>query len=181
MDRKEIEASLAKCGDYVKIDFLMRVLKQTGLDMDTKKFAMLKLSGIYEERKMFLESARLMRLVADFEPTDLGRITDLVKSGQLYVQGGALQESEISFAKALALAFTEQQKDKIKSTRNETYKSQAKYFLQREKRKHAMDIYEALLRFDMPFEEKKRIQQELLVLYNKLGKVDDYFDLKRKM
>lgn len=181
MDRKEIEASLAKCGDYVKIDFLIRVLKQQGLDIDTKKFAMLKLSGIYEERKMFLEAARFMRLVSDFEPTDLSKINDLVKSGQLYISGGALDDADVSFSKAIAYAFSEQQKLKIKQTRIDTYKIQAKLYLAREKRKHAMEVYERLIRSEMPADEKKAIQNELLVLYNKLGKVDDYFELKRKM
>lgn len=180
MDRKEIEASLNKSGDYVKIDFLMRCLKQN-LDIDTRKFAMLKLSGIYEERKMFLESARLMRLVADLEPTDLSKINDLVKSGQLYVQGGNLDEADTSFMRALAVAFSEQQKQKIKQTRIDAYKTQAKMYLSREKRKHAMDVYERLVRSEMPADEKRKIHEELLVLYERLGKVDDYFELKRKM
>jgi len=177
--RSAIEASLAKMGDYVKIDFLTRCLKR-GIDIDTKKFVMLKLALIYDERRMPLEGAKLMRNVAELEATDGSRINAFIKSAEMYVKANAFEEADISFSKA-AINTNESQKAQMKARRRELYLAQAKLLIQKERRAQAIKVYEKLVVMDFAPQEKKEIQQQLLSLYEKLGKMNDYFALKKGM
>lgn len=177
--RAAIEAKLSKVGDYVKIDYLTRCLKQP-IDFDTKKFIILKLSGIYEQRKMFLEAAKLLKAGADINTTYQGKIDDYVKAMELFIKAGVFDEADGCYNKALACA-NDNQKIAIKISRKEHYKTQAKDYMQKDKRKHAMETYEKVLSLDLDPVEKKNAQAELSWLYEKLGKVREYYDLKKGM
>lgn len=178
MDKKEIETKLASCGDFVKMDYLSRCLKSGKLDLDTKKFVMVRLSGIYEARRMFYDAGRLLLHASDINPTEQGRVTDYVKAGELFVKGGKFEEAEIAFNKALALCPDEKRKDIVKKARIESMIVQAKNYLRKGKRKHALDTYEKLLEFDVNPDEKREIRERVLKLYEKLGMVKEYMKLK---
>ena len=176
--RREIEAKLPTIGDYVKMDYLQSCLKKQ-LDFDTKKFVLTKLSSIYESRKMFLEAGRLIRISADINTTYDGKINDLVKSTELFIKGGNYDESDLSLNKAIAVA-TQKQKIEIKGKIKDLYKMQAQELLKRDKRKNAMDAFEKLLMIpELTSDEKKDAQLKLLNLYEKLGKIKEYSNLKR--
>jgi tetratricopeptide (TPR) repeat protein len=174
--KREVEERLAKVGDYVKMDFLSQCLKKN-LDFDTKKFVLMKLAEIYESRKMFSEAAKVMRGAAEINSTYESKLNDFMKSGTLFVKGGAFDEADVSFTKAMGCA-TDLQKQRIKATRKEAYKAQAKEFVSRERRSHAAIAYEKLLNMDLPPLEKKEMQTTLLGLYERLGKVKEYYALK---
>lgn len=175
--RKEIEEKLAVSGDYVKMDVLQRCLKQQ-LDFDTRKFVLLTLASIYEGRKMYLEAGKLMRNAAEINTTFSGKMTDFVKSMELYVLGGNYEESDVSYNKALACG-DGMQKTRIKERRKEIYKMVAKDLIVKDKRKHAMETYEKLLEIDLTLEEKNEVKNSLMGLYEKLGKISEYYSLKR--
>lgn len=174
--RRDIDAKLATVGDYVKMDYLQACLKKP-LDFDTKKFALVKLAEVYESRRMFLEAAKLIRISADINTTFDSKIKDFVKSMELYIKGGNLDEAEVSFNKAIGTA-SEKQKANIRLARKTAIKRQADEYLRLDRRRHAMEAYEFLLSTDLDLSEKKEIHQKLLNLYQKLGKVKDYMNLK---
>ena len=176
--RREVEAKLATVGDYVKMDYLQACLKKQ-LDFDTKKFVLTKLSGIYESRKMFLEAGRLIRISADINTTYDSKINELVKSAELFIKGGNYDEADVSVAKSLADA-TQKQRVLIKGKIKELYKMQSAELLKRDKRKNAMDAFEKLLMIpELSLDEKKDAQDKLLWLYERLGKIKEYSNLKR--
>lgn len=177
--RQEIEMRLKVMGDYVKMDYLNSCLKG-GLDFETKKFVMIILAGIYEGRGMYFEAGKLFRAGADITSTYEGQIADLLKSSELFIRGGKFDESEISEKKALVIA-NDKQKDKIKKDITEFYKTQAKAYLNKEKRKHALDTYEKILKRDLEFNEKRALQEKVLELYGRLGKIREYGVLKRSL
>ena len=121
--RKEMEAKLANSGDYVKMDYLQRCLKMQ-LDFDTKKFALVKLAGVYESRKMFLEAGRMMRNAADINATADSKFNDFVRALEFFVKAGSFDEAEITYKKALAIGNT-RQKVGVKIKMKDMYKSQA--------------------------------------------------------
>jgi tetratricopeptide (TPR) repeat protein len=175
--RKEIEEKLAGAGDYVKMDVLQRYLKQQ-LDFDTRKFVLLTLSSIYESRKMYLEAGKMMRNAAEINTTFAGKMSDFVKSMELYTFGGNYEEADASYNKALACG-DGLQKTRIKERRKEVYKLVAKNLMGKDKRKHAMDAYEKLLEIDLTPEEKNEVKNVLMNLYEKLGKIQDYYSIKK--
>lgn len=177
--RKEVEAKIASVGDYVKMDYLSACLKKQ-IDFDTKKFVLTKLAAIYETRGMYAEAAKMMRYSADINTTFDGKLSDFMKSTELFVKGGNYDEADVSFTKALGCANT-MQKESIKSKRKEYYKNQAKEYVKKDKRKHAMETYEKLLMLDLNQSEKQEVQNALLPLYEKLGKVKEFYNLKKVM
>ena len=177
LTKRDIEIKLANAGDYVKMDFLQQCLKKQ-LDFETRKFVLNTLAKIYEERKMYLESGKLMKASADINTTYDAKMNDFIKSGELFIKSGSYDEADISIQKAFAVA-NDRQKAAIKSKIKEAYKFQAVDFLKKDKRKHAMAAYEKLLGFDLAPDEKKDVQRNLLSLYEKFGKVREYLDLKR--
>ncbi len=176
--RKEVEAKLAEVGDYVKMDFLQQCLKKQ-IDFDTRRFVTVRLSGIYESRNMFLEAAKLMRNVADINTTFEGKYNDFSKSMELYIKAAEFDEADLSFKKAQACG-NERQKIALRLKVKEIYKTRAKEMLIKDKRKNAADIYEQLLA--LPFLdaiERKEAQKVLLQLYQKLGKIREFYALQR--
>ncbi len=177
--RRDVEARLAVVGDYVKMDYLQACLKKP-LDFDTKRFVLVKLSEVYEARKMFLEAGKMIRIAADINTTFDGKIKDFVKSMELLVKGGNFDEADISFNKALAMA-NERQKLEIKIKRKDMLKRQADEYMKKDRRKNAMDVYEKMQEIDLTAQEKKDVRDKLLYLYEKLGKIKDYMNLKNNV
>lgn len=180
ISKREVEAKLAVVGDYVKMDYLQACLKKP-LDFDTKKFVLVKLAEIYESKKMFLEAGKMMRNAAEINTTYDGKIQDFMKSFEFLARGGFFDEAEISFTKALGCA-TELQKQRLKTKKKDVYFAQAREFLKKDKRKHAMDIYERILTLpEISSAERQESQQNLLNLYEKLGKIREYYNLKNNL
>lgn len=179
MTRGEIEKRFNEMGDYVKIDYLSSCLKNR-IDFDTRKFVLVKLAGLYEQKKMYTHAAECMRNAAEINTSTQTRTTDFLKAIDLYVKGGEYSNAEGTMRLALSSS-SEQQKDDIKRIVKETYRSRAKHLLDTGKRKGAMDIYEILLEMKLPSDERDAVAHELLALYEKLGKIREYYALKSKL
>ncbi len=177
--KQEIEAKLAGMGDYVKMDYLQRSLK-SGLDFETKKFVMVRLASIYESRKMFLEAARLMKFAADINTTFKGKMQDYMKSVQLFIRGGDYDESDRVLKQAIVCG-NEQEKRDMKENVKKYYSEQAEIYMSADKRNQAKKTYEKMLSLNLSGYEKSDIQKKLLSLYEKLGMIKDYHNLKQNM
>jgi hypothetical protein len=66
--RAEIDAKIKTMGEYVKMSYLQRAIKSQ-LDFDTRKFVLLELTKIYEQKGMFLDAAKTIRAAADITTT----------------------------------------------------------------------------------------------------------------
>ena len=178
-NRREIEERLGKMGDYVKIDYLISCLKRD-LDFDSKRFCLIKLSGLYESRKMFLEAGKMMQNAAPISVTFNGKIDDFLKAAGLFVRAGNFDFADASFEKAMSVG-NENQREEIKEKRVKLYKEQADFYLKNDKRSNALAAYEKILLLNLKGDERKEIQKSLLGLYDKLGKIREFYSLKRIM
>lgn len=179
VSRREIESKLGSMGDFVKIDFLTKCLKNQ-LDFDSRRFAFLKLSELYEKRGMFLEAGRMLHNAAPINPSEAGKVSDFLGAAGFFVKGGNFDQADIIFEKALALS-DGRQKESIRSKRIELYKLQADIYLAKDKRHNAMVVFEKLLDLNLNDGEKKDAQERLLKLYERLGKIREYYSLKKGM
>lgn len=177
--RQDIELKLSRMGDYVKMDYLQRAMT-SGLDFETKKFVMTKLSALYENKNMYLEAAKLLRNAAEINTTFKGKIGDFMKSIELYVKAGSFQEADFVFNQSLALA-ADNEKMGLKSNYRKLYLDMARSYMRSDKRTQAKKTYEKALMLDLDIGERKQIQQELLSLYEKLGNINEYYRLKNSM
>lgn len=177
--RAQIETRMASMGDYVKMEYLSGCLKKT-LDFDTKRFCLLKLSSLYDSRGMLMEAGRLMRNAGDINPTMTGKIQDFLKSAEMFIKAGNLEEADISMKRALVDASELQRKD-IKLKVKTMYFAAVKSYATPNKRKHAVKIYEKLLTLDLTPTERKQVLQQLTPIYENLGKIREYYSTKRML
>ena len=131
--RKEIEEKIAPMGDYVKMGYLSECLKKN-LDFDTKKFVLLKLSALYENRKMYNEAGRCLRASADINTSAKNKIEEYLKSIELFVRGAHFNESDFSMKRAISIASESERKDIMKKVR-ELFKAEAKSAVKNDRRK----------------------------------------------
>jgi len=177
--KRAIEERLSKMGDYAKIGYLESCLKKK-TDLETRKFVLLKLSELYEAKRMFLDAARVMNAASDIHATDQARINSLVKTAEFYINAGRYDLADSAIIKAMSIA-DQKQKIEIKNKQKEFYKAQAQAFISKEKRKNAANTYEKLLELELTPDERKEVNSALLNLYEKLGDIKEYYNFKRKI
>ena len=178
--RRDVEEKLKTLGAFVKMDYLTSCLKQP-IDFDTRRFALLKLAELYEQKKMFFEAGRMMHNAAPINTTIMEKIANYLHAAELFLKSGNFQHADIAFDKAIGSCETEQQRTHVKDKRINFYKQQAKSYLDNEKRQSAVLAYEKLLSLNLAAVEKQEAQATLLDLYEKLGKIKEFYALKRVM
>ena len=177
--RKDIEEKISTMGDYVKIGYLNNCLKGN-LDFDARRFVLTNLSALYEERKMFADAGKMINFAAEINTTFNGKIHDYLKSVELFIKSGSYDDAELAVKKALSSANLSQ-KNEIKRRCKETYKSQVQEYLSKDKRKNAVEVYEILLKLDLDESEKRDIREKLLPLYERLGRVREFINLRKSL
>jgi tetratricopeptide (TPR) repeat protein len=178
-NRREIEEKLKNLGDYVKIDYLARCLRESP-DFDTRKFILTNLSKLYELKGMNAEAARNIMAAADINTTYEAKIVDFMKAAELFMKANAFADADVAVTKAIATGNTKQ-KAQVKAQQKVMYTTQAKALMQRDKRREAMQAYEKVASLELTPQEKTEVNTILLGLYEKLGKVREFYNLKRGM
>lgn len=178
-NKAQIENKLQTMGDYVQMSYLQRALK-SGLDFDTRKFVLLRLGGIYEARRMHLEAAKMIKAAAEINTTYREKIRDYMKATELFIKGQDYPEADRLFAQSLALG-NSQEKLQMKQAYKNFYLTQAKLFENSDKRTNAKETYEKVLALELDIGERTQVQKSLLDLYDKLGKIKEYYALKQQM
>lgn len=176
--RKEIEGKISAMGDYVKMGYLSECLKKN-LDFDTKKFVLVNLAALYENKKMFREAGRCIRMAAEINTSTKTKIDEYVKSIELFAKGRHFDDLDFSLKKANSIASQNEKRDVMSKVVN-FLKNEAQNAVKTDRRKSAIEIYEALLNFEISESDRKEINSELLPLYEKLGKIKEYYSLKKQ-
>ncbi|MEK6855408.1 MAG: hypothetical protein AABX73_04260 [Nanoarchaeota archaeon] len=176
-NKNEINEKLNTFGDYVKMEYLSNCLKKP-LDYDTRRFVLTKLAELNESKKMYLAAGKMMRSAGDINVTSQAKINDFVKSAGLFIKAGNYDEADVSASKAISIA-NGQQKEEIKNMVKEIYKNQAGFHKEKDQKKQEMEVYEKLLTFGLDENERNEVQNRLMTIYENLGKMREYFSLKR--
>jgi hypothetical protein len=129
---------------------------------------------------MLLEAGKMMRSAGEINTSIASKISDFIKSAELFIRGGDFESADAIKKKAVAIAPLDQQTEVERRVR-EYYKIQAKIYVDGNKRKQAASFYEKLLITELGFMEKKEIQEELLKIYEGLGDFTKYRNLRRKV
>ena len=179
MTKAEIERELYGKGDFVQIDNLTRFLKEI-LPLDTKKFVYAKLIEVYEKRNMFAEAGKLYEHLAEFSTTFNEKIKNFIKASECYIKSGFFDRADCSMKKALSES-NSSEKANIYITIKDFYKKQAEVYIKEKRRNNALKIYEKMINMNISEQEKKEIQGKLLDLYESLGMVRDFMEMKKKL
>lgn len=168
MSKSEIEKELNGKGDFVQIDYLTKFIdKKPPINM--KKFALMKLIEIYENKKMFNDAARMYEQLAINALTFTERIEHFIKEAEYYIKSGYLEKADSAMRRAMEMS-TIVKKAEIYRQMKDFYIKQAEICEREAKRNNAAKIYEKLLIMRISEGERDKIKQKLLSLYESLGK-----------
>lgn len=177
MSKMDIEQALKGKGDFVQIDYLTRLLKQS-IPMEKKKFAYLKLAELYERKRMMSEAAKMCNNAALITIPIQEKIKHHVKEAELYVKGGDFFMAEEALRKGMKEA-TGKEKDNILNQVKEFYKLQGLVYEKEQRRNQAIKLYERFLQMSISDAERSEIKTRLTKLYESTGRLKEYFTLTK--
>ena len=178
MSKVDIEKELEKKGDYVKIDYLDRLIKDKNLPLDKKKFAYAKLSEIYEKKGMFIDSAKMANNIALMSHTFADKIKWHVRETEQYIKAGVFERADEALKKALGET-VDKERDNVYNTIKEFYKTQAEAHVKSNKRAQAVRTYEKFLQMRLNETERHETKEKLIKLYESTGRLKEYFTLTK--
>ena len=168
MRNKEISGVLEKEGDFVKIDYLSRYLKENP-PIEMRKFAYSKLAEIYSNKKMFSEVAKMYRNISINSLTFREKRENYLKESKAYILAKNFEASDKALKKAMAEG-NSKEKEEIYEKIINFYENEGKKLENQKKPGATMKIYEILIRKKLSEEKYEEIRKKLLNLYDKLGK-----------
>lgn len=179
ISKSEIEKEISGKGNFVKINYLTRFLKESG-SMDVKKFIFLKLAEVYESIGMLKDAAKNYGNAGMISMRFSEKIRCFVKEAEIYIKAGDYEMADKAMRKAMGEANSLEKKE-IRKTIMDFYREQATKYENGLKRAHASKIYEKLLRMNIGNREKREIREKLMKLYDKLNRRKDYLLLKKRL
>lgn len=178
MTKSEIEKELAPRGDFVRIDYLTRYIKENP-PFDLRRFAYQKLAEIYEKRGMFSDAARCFDSISQLSVSSTEKVQSYVKETELFIKAGEFERADESMKRAVGES-EGRQREEIKFALKDFYKRQALVYEKENRRNNATKIYEKLLTMDINSGEREEIKKKLLGLYEQLGRVKEFLVLQKK-
>lgn len=183
MTKKEIERTIEEKGDFVKIDYINRLLKED-IHRDLKKFLYLKLSEVYENKKMFNDAAKAMDEFADISITYKDKIMAYIKECKFLIQAGLFEKAEDKMKKAMKIG-NASQRAKIFIEIKNFYFDLAEEYEKENKTQKAMKIYEKLTAYvnegKLSEAEKEEVRKKLMKIYEKMGMIREYKLLEERV
>jgi len=177
LSKENIEEKISGKGDFVQMDYLSGLIKKK-LPRETKQFIYLKLAMIYERRGMLADSARMHEGLAIISIAFSEKIKHYVKATELYIKAGGFDNADYALKKALSEA-NATQRTEIYFAVKEFYKRQAEAYERELRRNNAVRIYEKLLEMKISEVERKEIKEKLMNLYEKVGRLKEFYAMKR--
>lgn len=168
MSKSDIEKCLNSRGNFIKIDYLDRFLKED-ISIDMKKFGYLKLAETYENMKLFGDAGGIFQSLAILSMTFSEKRKHYMKGCTLYIRAGEFGRADEFMQKAMSQSNSFEKKEiyeKIKGF----YKKIAENYETEKKRNKASKVYEKILEMKINDFERKEIKEKLTELYEKLGK-----------
>ena len=158
-------------------EYLENLLKRIAIQPSIKIFASRILADVYARRGMWASAAKTMENAAS---TFLNPNTkrDIYKQAAvLYLKAMDLLMAEDCFRKAIENSM-EKEKPFLKKEIEQMHLAEAANMENNGKRARAVEVYERMLRLNPDPLLQRRIQERLVVLYEKLGRIADHLTLR---
>lgn len=168
MSIADIDKCLSSKGNFIRIDYLTRFLKED-LPIYLKKFCYLKLAQTYENMRLFSDAAKAFNSMAILSIAYTEKIKNHMEESKNYVKAGEFTKADEAIKKAMSQGNSFQKKEAYDEIK-EFYKKVAQDYEKEMRRNNASKIYEKLLEMKISENERKEIKEKLIELYEKLGK-----------
>jgi len=173
----DVRMRLKTLSPMLQQEYLENLLKRMALDSQLKLMISRELVELYIRRGLFSNAAKTMENAAS---TFLNPNTkrDIYKqAGILYVRATDFMMADDCFRKAVDHAL-EKEKMLLRKEIEGIYLTEAHNFETIGKRGKAVEIYERILRSSPTPDIQKKINEKLLHLYEKLGRIRDHLNLR---
>ena len=177
--RQEVEERASKMSDFLKMEYLEKCIK-SHISLDVKKFAHNHLAELYDKRSMYAEAAKHKSALAELTTTFKDKRNAFVQETELWIKAARFLEADNAIKKALACSNTIE-KQEVKDIAKQMYKNQAILNLKNQRNAAALKFYEKLQSLELTEDEKNDVRKNLLFLYDKLGKVREFYKIKKLM
>lgn len=168
MSKSDIEKFLISKGNFIKVDYLTRFLKED-IPIDMKKFVYSKLAETYQVMKLFGDAAEIFKSLSILSMTFTEKRKNYIKGCKLYIRAGNFNKAEEFLQKAMSQSNSIEKKEIYEEIKN-FYKKVAEIYERNLKRNSASRVYEKILEMRISDFERKEIREKLIKLYEKLGK-----------
>jgi len=168
MKKEEIEKELNGKGDFVQLDWINRLLKES-VPLAIKKLLYLRLAEIYARKSMPLEEARMYDNVAILCSTFSEKMKFYVREAKVLIKSMHFEKVEPAIKKAMSQANASERNEISIEIKNE-YKKQAENLILEKKKNAACKMYEKLLETNISDLERTEIKTKLKSLCDDLGK-----------
>jgi len=153
-------------------EYLENLLQRLNLDQRLKAISSRRLAELYARRGMYATASRVLTNAAMASPIFETKKELSMEAGMMAIKAGDYRLADDSFRHATEEA-PPHEKDKIKKEAADLFLFEAEHLEKNRKSAKAIQLYEKILRTDPKDEETKKIKEKLVILYEKIGKIDD--------
>ncbi len=180
LSEEDIRAKLKTLSPILRQEYLENLLSRLNLDPSIKLLASRELVELYVRRGLYYNAAKIMESAAISFPS-LSVKKDIYKqAGILHLKAGNFLNAEDCFKKSLENAL-EKERPFLRKEFENIFVAEAEFLESKGRKQKACEMYEKILRSDIDEYLKKKISERLLSLYEKLGKLREYFDLRESL
>ena len=176
LSKSDVEKGIDGIGNFIRIDKLNRFLKEAQ-SSDVKRFILLKLAEAYDSVNMPEEAAKAFGHAVIASITFRDKIKYCIEETKMHAKAGNFREADESMKKAFSHA-NSMQKEEILSEVKKYYMKIGEEYEHALKRGHAIKIFEHLAGMRLSEEERYKVKEKLLDLYDKTGNIRKYKMLK---
>ena len=175
---REIIDRAEKMSDFVKMEYLETCLKKN-IDISAEKYCYKRLSELYEKKIMYSEAIKNISRLAELSTSAKDKSTVFMKEAELLIMGEFYDRVDYAFKKAIEFSAKEEFFEK-KRQLVMLYKTKIKALEDKNKVAGLLAVYEHLVHL-LTDAEKIEAKKKMLVLYNRIGKVREFIQLKKEL
>jgi tetratricopeptide (TPR) repeat protein len=153
-------------------EYLENLLKRIVIQPNIKTLASRMLADIYARRGMWASAARSLDSAADAAVTFEDKKNLFMNVGILQIKAQDYLSADDAFRKAVEAA-APSEKARLQNESRTLFMAEAETLEGQGKKAKAVKLYERLLRSSTITNEKKKLMERLMVLYEQLAKVQD--------
>ena len=176
----DVRTRLKTLSPMLQQEYLENLLRRMNLTPELKLMISREIVELYVRRGLWSNAAKIMESAAiSFHNPNTKR--DIYKqAGILYARACDFLTADDCFKRAVEQAM-DKEKPFLKKEIETIYLTEANNFENIGKRQKAVDIYERIKRTNPEESVKRKINEKLVVLYEKLGKIREHLDLRDSM
>lgn len=177
---EDIRTRLKTLSPMLQQEYLENLLKRLDLDPNIRLLCSREVTELYVRRGLWGNAAKIMESAATFIHNPNIKKDIYKQAAILYLRGMDLLMAEDCFRKTLENAM-EKEKPSLKIEIERVHFTEAANMENTGKRAKAVEIYERMLRLNPDPILQRKINEKLVVLYEKLGRIRDHLNLRDSM